>query len=401
MIISIQPICRKDKIRQDGTVLVYLRFTHNRERRYVSTGIYIQAKDWNTETQHFINENSENEEIRLKIESIRYKYLKRLKQLEALDKEITLDALLDEKKIKTAAYTVKECLEQTIKRLETLGKYNSASKHKTALSLFMQFKSTPTRLEEINFQLLEEFELFLIQRGNQSNSIATKFSLLKAAYNKAAEEGKFTPKINPFIKFKVGKLWTSTHKRAIAKQHIILIENYSPQCTNTEYILLARDIFLFSYYTAGINFGDMARLKQENIAGGRLYYTRHKTGKLLSYKLMPKALEIIQRYQNPASEYLFPILNSSHKTELQKFNRIHKALAKTNKALKQIGEELKIPNKLTTYVARHSYATVLRRAGVATSIISSSLGHSSEKVTQIYLDSFENKQIDEAMQHLV
>ncbi len=192
MIINIQPICRKDKIRQDGTVLVYLRFTLNRERRYVSTGIYIQAEDWNTDTQRFINENSENEEIRLKIESIRYKYLKRLKQLEALDKEITLDALLDEKKARTAAYTVKECLEQTIKRLETLGKYNSASKHKTALSLFMQFKPTPTRLEEINFQLLEEFELFLIQRGNQSNSIATKFSLLKAAYNKAAEEGKFT-----------------------------------------------------------------------------------------------------------------------------------------------------------------------------------------------------------------
>ena len=116
---------------------------------------------------------------------------------------------------------------------------------------------------------------------------------------------------------------------------------------------------------------------------------------------MSKAQEIIQIYQKPDSEYLFPILDSSHKTELQKFNRIHKSLAKTNKALKQIGEELKIPGKLTTYVARHSYATVLRRAGVSTSIISSSLGHSSEKVTQIYLDSFENKQIDEAMQNLL
>ena len=401
MIISIQSICRKDKIRQEGMVLVYLRFTYNRERRYVSTGIYIQTKDWDFDNQRLINKNPTNEEIQLKIESIRYKYLKRLKQLEVLDKEITLDVLLNEKKVRTAAYTVKECLEQTIKRLESLGKYNSASKHKTTLSLFMQFKSTPTQLEEINFQLLEEFELFLIQRGNQSNSIATKFSLLKAAYNKAAEEGKFTSKINPFIKFKVGKLWTSTHKRAITKQHIMLIENYSPQCSDTGYILLARDIFLFSYYTAGINFGDIARLKQENIAGGRLHYTRHKTGKLLSYKLMPKAQEIIQRYHNPESEYLFPILNSNHNTELQIFNRIHKALAKTNKALKQIGEELRIPGKLTTYVARHSYATVLRRAGVATSIISSSLGHSTEKVTQIYLDSFENEQIDEAMQHLL
>ena len=121
MIISIQPICRKDKIRQDGTVLVYLRFTHNRERRYVSTGIYIQAKDWNSETQHFINENSENEEIRLQIESIKYKYIKRLKQLEALDKEISISALLDEKRIKTSGYTLKECLEQAIERLEALG----------------------------------------------------------------------------------------------------------------------------------------------------------------------------------------------------------------------------------------------------------------------------------------
>ena len=321
--------------------------------------------------------------------------------LDSLDKEFILNTLLDEKKIEIIASTMNECLEQIIERLEAFGKYNSASKHKVALSLLRQYKSPPIRLDEIDTQFLNDFELFLRNRGNRNNSIATKFSILKATYNRAVEEGRFCPKSNPFIKFKVGKLWTSTHKRAIAKQHIILIENYSPQCTNTEYILLARDIFLFSYYTAGINFGDMARLKQENIAGGRLYYTRHKTGKLLSYKLMPKALEIIQRYQNPTSEYLFPILNSSHKTELQKFNRIHKALAKTNKALKQIGEELKIPNKLTTYVARHSYATVLRRAGVATSIISSSLGHSSEKVTQIYLDSFENKQIDEAMQHLV
>ena len=198
MIISIQPICRKDKIRQDGTVLVYLRFTHNRERRYVSTGIYIQAKDWNPDNQRFINENSENEEIRLKIESIRYKYIKRLKQLEALDKEITLDALLDEKKVKIAAYTLKECLEQTIERLEALRKYNSASKHKALLSLFRQYKSTPIRLEEIDMPFLTDFELFLRKRGNQNNSIATDFSILKAAYNKATEEGKFIPKSNPF-----------------------------------------------------------------------------------------------------------------------------------------------------------------------------------------------------------
>lgn len=400
MIIKIQPICKKNKIRKDGWAPIYLRFTYNGEKRYISTGIYIRAEDWNTENQRFTTEKPENEETRLKIESIRYKYLKRLKQLEALDKEITLDALLDEKKVRTTAYTAKECLEQTIEQLEVLGKYNSASKHKALLSLLRQYKSTPIRLEEIDIQFLNDFELFLRKRGNRNNSIATNFSILKAAYNKAAEEGKFKSKSDPFTKFKVGKLWTVTSKRAISKEDIQRIEQYTP-LSKAPYLALARDIFLFSYYTAGINFCDIARLKPKNIIGERLYYTRHKTEKLLSYKLLSKAQEIIQRYQKPDSEYLFPILDSSHKTELQKFNRIHKSLAKTNKALKQIGEELKIPGKLTTYVARHSYATVLRRAGVSTSIISSSLGHSSEKVTQIYLDSFENKQIDEAMQNLV
>lgn len=399
MIISIQPICRKEKTRQDGMTLVYIRFTQNRSRRYVSTGIYIRSSEWDSERQCFTVKTPENEEARLKIESIKYKYIKRLKQLEALDKEISIQALLDEKRIKISGYTLKECLEQAIELLEALGKYTSASKHKTALSLFMQFKPTPTRLEEIDFQLLEEFELFLIRRGNRSNSIATKFSLLKAAYNKAIEEGKFTPKSNPFRQFKVGKLWTATAKRAIGKEDIQRIEHYTPS-KKAPYLSFARDIFLFSYYTAGINFCDIARLKQENIAGERLYYTRHKTGKLLSCKLMPKAREILDKYARPEAEYLFPILNNSHKTDLQQYNRIHKALTKVNKALKQIGKELNISTKLTTYVARHSYATVLRRAGVATSIISSSLGHSSEKVTQIYLDSFENKQIDEAMKHL-
>lgn len=94
-------------------------------------------------------------------------------------------------------------------------------------------------------------------------------------------------------------------------------------------------------------------------------------------------------------------MTSYHKTEIQVANRLHKVLAKLNKHLKEIGLVLNLYMPLTTYVARHSYATVLKRAGVSTSIISESLGHSSERITQIYLDSFNNEQIDEAMSHLL
>jgi integrase len=116
--------------------------------------------------------------------------------------------------------------------------------------------------------------------------------------------------------------------------------------------------------------------------------------------LQEVAIRVLKRYEDSNKGYLFPILSNAHKTEQRKLNRLHKVITKVNKALKAIGKELDIPIKLTTYCARHSYATVLKRAGVATSIISESLGHSSEKVTQIYLDSFENNQIDRAMEYL-
>ena len=116
--------------------------------------------------------------------------------------------------------------------------------------------------------------------------------------------------------------------------------------------------------------------------------------------MQQRAYMVLKEYKKSNEAYLFPILSSRHKTEQQRLNRLHKVITKVNNALKSIGEELHIPIKLTTYVARHSYATVLKRAGVSTSIISESLGHSSEKVTQIYLDGFENSQIDKAMENL-
>ena len=140
------------------------------------------------------------------------------------------------------------------------------------------------------------------------------------------------------------------------------------------YTRFAIDLFSFSYLMGGINFADMANLTRQNI--------------------------VIESYAS-GNIYLFPIYSKEHKTIQQKLNRHHKVITKVNRALAEIGRELKIPIKLTTYVARHSYATVLKRAGVPTSIISESLGHSSERVTQIYLDSFENERMNEAMQHLI
>lgn len=404
MSIRMKVICRKDKQKPDGTAPVHIRFTQNRKIRYVSTGVVIPLNAWNPDNQSIKTEFPNHIDLQRQIDNKKNEYIKKIQKLEILGVEISLDTVL-EPYGKKVLYTLGDCLRKEIERLEILGKYPSASKHKSALSLLNQFRTAEILLENIDLSYLRDFELFLWKKGNKSNSVATKFSLLKAVYNKAMEEELFISTSNPFAKFKIGKLWTATRKRAISKMDIQALAEYViPDNINTPYTELARDIFLFSYFTAGINIGDIARLKHQNIVNGRLYYFRHKTQKELSYLLLPQALTIIEKYtseNHSPEDYIFPILNKNiHLTEQQQYNRIHKALGKINAQLKILGQAIGLTVPLTSYVARHTYATVLKRSGVPTSIISASLGHSSEKVTQIYLDSFGCEQIDEAMKNL-
>ncbi len=172
----------------------------------------------------------------------------------------------------------------------------------------------------------------------------------------------------------------------------------------TYYTRFSRDIFMFSYLMAGINFKDIALLKWANIVNGRIYYNRKKTGKVMNCKLSTEALRIIERYSKTHAQdgYIFLILDKrEHKTERQILNRVHKVLKKINAHLNELGTEIGLNIPLTTYVARHTFATVMKRSGVSMELISESLGHSNLTTTQIYLDSFENSQMDEAMQNLV
>ena len=136
-----------------------------------------------------------------------------------LEIPVTFDNLFEQNG-KRINCTVGDFFKQVIERLEKVEKYGSASKHEVTLALMSQFRSVNMRFEELDLTYLREFEIFLRQRGNVNNSLATKFSVLKAVYNKAVSEGVFVPKLNPFQQFIVGSLWTNTRKRAITKEDI-------------------------------------------------------------------------------------------------------------------------------------------------------------------------------------
>ena len=402
---KIKVVLRTNKVCKNGCSPLMLRFTHERDTKFVSIGLSVEPRYWNKEAEMLTADYPERADMQSRIDSVLSEYRKRIRRLEALDIPVTFDSMFDAKPVGAVGITIEQGFEIEIAKLESLGKMNSAMKHRYALQVLDEYKSTKMTLESIDLDYLTGLELYLRQRGNKDNSIATRFAILKAIYNKAVREGKAAAKQNAFALFRVGSLWAKTHKRAIDKNDIQrLIDLEITENRTTEYRRLARDLFLFSYFTAGMNFGDIARLRYMDIAKGRISYSRHKTQKLLSFQLTPMALRILEKYSvaGHGEDYIFPILNRhEHTTPQQVFNRLHKVLRKVNRELKVLGRMIGLEMPLTTYVARHSFATVLKRSGVSTSLICETLGHSSEKVTQIYLDSFENPQIDAAMQHLL
>ena len=251
---------------------------------------------------------------------------------------------------------------------------------------------------DIDVPWLKRYETWLRKHGLSGNTIKGRFVDIRTMYNIAVDENLVKVEHYPFRKFKISKLQQETAKRAITKEDVTRIMEYK---TKNKLVQFAIDIFTFSYIMGGINFVDIASLTKENIMDNRLVYIRQKTKKLIQLPLQDKAIELIEKYHDDNNPHLFPILLAYHKTEQQRLNRVHKVIVNVNKRLKKIGKELELPITLTTYVARHSHATILKKAGVATSIISESLGHSSEKVTQIYLDSFGNEQMDDAMKNLL
>lgn len=163
-----------------------------------------------------------------------------------LDIPVNFDTLFETNKNRHAGITIENGFKAEIERLESLGKINSAIKHKYTLQVLNGYKPITMALEAIDIDYLKGLELYLRQRGNKDNSIATRFAIFKAIYNKAVKEGKVTVKQNPFSLFQVGSLWAKTRKRAIDKDDIQrLIDLKITDGHKTEYQRLAKDLFLF------------------------------------------------------------------------------------------------------------------------------------------------------------
>lgn len=402
---SISVVCYKSKTLSNGENPLMIQVSKNGKRKYQSLGVSINLQYWDFE-KNKPKSNCPNGEFLQKILLDKIaEFQKQILQFNADQKDYTPTNLLEVNKSTIKEKTVGEFYKELILSYQLSNKAGNRLIYKGSYNSIKVFSKGRMNFlfTDIDLAWLIRYEKWLRSKGNKETTISLLFRTLRSAYNKAIE-AKCTKKTNyPFGDFKVTKFDVSTSKRAISKDEILLIKNID-LFGEKESVQFARDIFVFSYLCGGINFTDIANLKSENIINNRLSYIRQKTGKKISLQLSPNASQIILNYWQLAdkSGYIFPILDQrTHKTAIQKQNRIHKLLGKTDKGLKRIAEICKIKINLTTYVARHSFATVLKKSGVNISLISEALGHSDLATTQIYLDSFENEQIDEAMQNLL
>ena len=219
--------------------------------------------------------------------------------------------------------------------------------------------------------MIEAFAEYLQNRGVTKNTQSFYFRILRAVCNRAIREGILLPD-GLFKEVYTGK--AKTRKRAVAL------------------------LFAFSFITRGMALIDIAHLKPANIVGDKLAYIRHKSGQPVSMEWMPEMQRIVDRYADSHRAFLFPLIKTDNAEGWEEYKRSSQTI---NYHLHKLGKRLDFPVTLTLYVARHSWATIAKSSGVPKAWISDAIGHSSEKMTQIYLDSIDAGRIDKANRDII
>ena len=444
---TVKVVYYKYKTLADGSHPFMVRITKDRKLKYIATGQSLHPKYWNPlkkEVRKSYPEPSRDKLLK-KLAEWEARYSGAADTLAEADEQHDAPAVAAKaiegrkasRRVKLLAY----CEELSTGYLKT-GQAGNATVYRDLRNQLAKFVASAANapappagrgkadawadwlsrydvpLDRVTVAFCHEWEQTLRTTGIKEITLSLRFRTLRAVLNQAIAAGLLKTTAYPFArtvaekhKLQVGKFDVSTGKRAITRDELRTFEALEPA---TQRQRLAKDVFLFSYYGGGINFVDLAQLRWRNLSGSvvetghpdRLHYVRQKTGGKFSLRLLAPAAAIVAAYRpfthaSPDS-YVFPVLDSTkHVTPAQVKNRLHKVLGQVNNDLKELGQLAGIATPLTTYVARHTFATTLRMSGAGTAVISQAMGHKSEAVTAVYLDSFASELVDNAFEGLL
>ena len=402
----------------------------NNERKIISLDIYAHPHQWDEDLQRYkMGRSKDLHPDRTK----NNEYLNR-KEIEASDIVAEFDRLKinwtlnqfeDMFLHKGAMANVNEFFTKLVSDLKATNHIGNAKCYDRTLNMLKIFdpQFNKRKFSEIGIKYVNAFDIFLqkprvtnysrgdreiIRKGCSGNTRKYYHKALRAAYNKAMEQGDADTRFYPYGKgrFEVSKLTEITAKRYLSDKNIETIKTIPCKSINLE---IARNLFLLSYYCHGISYVDMAQLSTESMFEvdnhSYIVYKRQKTkhnksAKLMYVKIIPEIVGILEWFKNNTiliGDYITPCITRDHSSEERLYEHISNRRGRYNDALKEVAKELKIDVNLTTYVARHSVAMKLRNNNVSIDKIAQVFGHNDIKTTNVYLDSFENRVIDEVV----
>jgi len=385
-------ILDKRRPKKDGLYPVKIRVTLNRIQKYYPVGMDLIESDFDR-----IQNSSVRKELRI--------HKNKIIDWESKAKNI-LDKLspfsFEEFKIKlfentaTSISDMYSLFDNKIRSLNEKGKVSTRNIYHEAKNSFKSLKSKVV-LIDITPEFLERYEASMIEIGRSITTISMYIRCLRSIYNEAIDNGLIDRKYYPFGKKKFQPKAPKNIKKALTIHQIKSIIEYEvAEGTNQQ---LAKDMWLLSYYCNGMNMKDILNLKFRDLQGGSIHYVRQKTAstnqssKPIIVTLIPEAVEIIDRWKNKKTsldDFVFDVYKHDMTAETKQQVK-HQFIKTVNKYMKRIGTEIGYDKPLTTYAARHSYATILKRSGAPLGFISEALGHKSLQTTETYLDSFEDE----------
>lgn len=385
--VKIRPSTVKDR---PGSI-VYL-VTHRRIVRQITTGCKIFPEEWDGRQSKVIPFYNERAGF---IRQVAQKLAQDMKRLDAVIAELgnsgnsfTTDDVVKRFQEAESRYTLFGFMDEVIDQLKRLGKVRTAETYTSTLRSFMRFRNgEDIMLDEISSDLMMEYEAFLKSNGVAMNTVSFYNRILRAVYNRAVEK-ELATQHHPFRHVYTGI--DKTVKRAIPLKALKRIKELDLSLKpNLDF---TRDMFLFSFYTRGMSFIDMAYLKKTDLQNGVLSYRRRKTGQQMFIRWEKCMQEILDKHPANETGYLLPIIKVSHneRTQYRNMQRL------VNNKLKEISAMAGLQVNLTMYVSRHSWGSIAKSQHIPLSVISEGMGHDSENTTQIYLASLDNSMIDKA-----
>ena len=369
---------------------LYFQIVYNRMVRQISTDYRVYASEWDDAQECVVIDGERRNLLSGIRERLDWDYARLdrvVARLESSRHRFTVDDVVHEYHRLTQEMSLFSFMHGVIAQLKQLGRQRTAETYSSTLKSFQNYRcGEDVPLDAISSDLMLLYEAWLKARGVRLNTISFYMRILRAVYNRAVDRG-LTVQCHPFRHVYTGV--EKTMKRAISVKYIKIMKRMN--LTGNPALDFARDMFLFSFYTRGMSFIDMAHLRKTDLQHGELSYCRRKTGQRLAIKWERCMEELVCKYDTSQTPYLLPILKKEDDTR-----RYTNVLHLVNSRLKQLSMMLRLPRPITMYVARHSWASTAKAKNIPISVISEGMGHDSETTTQIYLASLETSVVDRA-----